>query len=67
MIIRLTKHASDKMLLLGLTRLQVENAIKRGSKFNQTDGYLAVYGYIKVAYKIIDRNVYKIKTVYIMR
>lgn len=67
MIIKLTKHASDKMALLGITKQQIKETIKTGSKFNQTDGYLAVYGYIKVAYKILDKETYLIKTVYITR
>ena len=66
-IIKLTRHAQDKMIFLGVTKEQVKNVILRGSKFKQTDGYLAVYRYLKVAYKIIGKNVYKIKTVYMMR
>lgn len=67
MIIKLTKHAADKMVLLGITKQQIKNTIIRGSKFNQTDGYLAIYGYIKVAYKIIGKDIYLIKSVYITR
>ncbi|MEK6841230.1 MAG: DUF4258 domain-containing protein [Nanoarchaeota archaeon] len=66
-IIKLTKHAQDKMIFLGITKEQIKNAILRGSKFKQTDGYLAVYSYLKVAYKIIEKDVYKIKTIYIAR
>ena len=65
MILKLTKHAQDKMILLGITKEQIKNTIKMGSKFKQTDGYLAVHGYIKVAYKIINKEIYKIKTVYV--
>ena len=39
-------------------------AIERGSKFRQGDGYLARYGYIKVAYRKLGKSVYKIKTVF---
>ena len=67
MLIKLTKHAQDKMMLLGITKEQIKNAMLKGSKFKQTDGYLAVYTYLKVAYKIIDKDIYKIKTVYIER
>jgi len=67
MIIKITKHAQDKMIFLGITKDQIKNAILRGSKFKQTDGYLAVYGYIKVAYKIIGKDIYKIKTVYMVK
>ena len=65
MILKLTKHAQDKMILLGIIKEQIRNTIKMGSKFKQTDGYLAVHGYIKVAYKIINKEIYKIKTVYV--
>ena len=65
--IKLTKHAQDKMIFLGVTKDQVKNTILRGSKFKQTDGYLAIHGYLKVAYKIIGKNIYKIKTVSIER
>jgi hypothetical protein len=66
-ILKLTKHAQDKMAFLGITKEQIKNTIERGSKFKQRDGYLAVYRYLKVAYKIVDKEVYKIKTVYIIR
>ena len=67
MIIKITKHAQDKMIFLGITKDQIKNAILRGSKFKQTDGYLAIYGYLKVAYKIIGKDVYKIKTVFVVK
>ncbi|MBW3002498.1 hypothetical protein KY338_05060 [Candidatus Woesearchaeota archaeon] len=41
----------------------IKEAIKKGSKIKQTDGLLAVYGYIEVAYKKIGPDTYKIKTV----
>jgi len=66
-ILKLTRHAQDKMIFLGMTKEQIKNTILKGSKFRQTDGYLAVYSYLKVAYKIIGKDVYKIKTVYIVR
>ena len=65
--VKLTRHAQDKMLLLGIIKEQIKNAILRGSKFKQTDGYLTVYSYLKVAYRIIEKDVYKVKTVYIVR
>jgi len=63
--LKITKHANDKMMWFDITEEQVKRAILRGSKFKQTDGHLAVYGYLKVAYKKIGKNAYKIKTVYI--
>ena len=48
----------------GITKGQVEIALKRGSKFKQTDGFLAKYSYYSVAYKV-KGNKYIIKTVYV--
>lgn len=63
--LKITKHAHDKMLWLGVTEGQVKEAVTRGSQFKQTDGLLARYRYLNVAYKKLEENVYKIKTVYI--
>ncbi len=57
------KHAVKMMAERGITKEQVELALKRGSKFKQTDGLLVKYSYFAVAYKIIN-NKYIIKTVY---
>ena len=65
MIIILSKHAKDKMVLLGITKEQIKNVIIRGSKFKQTDGYLAVYTYINVACKKLRQDTYYIKTIYV--
>ena len=63
--LKITKHANDKMLWLGISEEDIKRTILRGSKFKQTDGYLTIYTYIKVAYKKLNKNVYKIKTVMI--
>ena len=63
----ITKHATEKMLWLGVSKQQVAEAIVKGSKFNQTDGFLASYKYLRVAYKKLGRNSYKVKTVYVER
>jgi len=63
--LKITKHANDKMMWLGISKEDIKKAILRGSKFKQTDGYLAIYTYLKVAYKKLDENLYKIKTVII--
>ena len=65
MRIKLTKHSDDKRILEGITIEQIKTAIKRGSITKQTDGYLAHYAYIKVAYKKIGEDTYKIKTVFV--
>lgn len=61
----ITKHAKEKMALHGISKEQVKVAIIHGAKVNQTDGFLASYTYIKVAYKKIDEKTYKIKTVFV--
>lgn len=43
---------------------QIREVIKKGAKIKQTDGFLARYGCIKVAYKMIKEK-YIIKTVII--
>ena len=53
------------MVIHGITKEQIKITIERGAKSKQTDGYLASFTYIKVAYKIIEKNCYKIKTVFI--
>ncbi len=62
--IEITKHAADKMVIEGISIGQICEALDRGSKFQQTEGYLAVYTYFSVAYKKVG-NKYRIKTVFI--
>ena len=66
MIIQISKHAKEKMDIEGIDEEQLRRAIKMGSKSRQTDGYLATYTYIKVAYKKRG-DVYRIKTVFVDR
>lgn len=65
MHILMTKHAKDKQILLGINIQEIKDAIKRGAKIKQTDSYLASYGYLRVAYKTIGKEIYKVKTVFI--
>ena len=60
-----SKHANDKRILYGLTKEQIDRAIKRGATVKQTDGYLAAYREIKIAYKKLNKEIYYIKTIYI--
>ncbi len=60
----LTKHAQERMDLNGITEDQIRMTIQRGAKSPQTEGFLAVYSYIRVAYKIVNDK-YIIKTVMI--
>lgn len=61
--LKITKHARFKMLELGINKNQIKEAIKRGSKFRQTEGLLAKYQWLAVAYRKIGKDYYKIKTV----
>lgn len=61
----LTKHAKERMAEKAITKDMIITAIKMGAQFKQTDGYLASYSYIKVAYKKLGEECYKIKTVYV--
>ena len=63
----ITNHARDKMHIEGIEKEQIKMCIERGAKFKQTDGFLAVYTYIQVAYKIISKDVYLIKTVMVKK
>ncbi len=59
----ITQHARDKMHIEGIDKEQIITAIRRGAKTKQTGGFLTVYTYIRVAYKIIGKDTYLIKTV----
>ena len=63
--LKISKHANDKMMWLGITEEQVKKTIVSGAKFNQTDGFLAKYTYISVAYKKLSEDYYLVKTVFI--
>ncbi len=64
-MLKITQHAKEKMILLGISKEQVKKAIQCGAKIKQTDGHLASYAYLKVAYRQIGENYYKIKTVFV--
>lgn len=59
-----TRHAQEKMHVEGISVQQIIEALERGSKYQQTDGFLAAYSYYSVAYKKIGSK-YLIKTVFI--
>ncbi len=63
--LKITRHAKEKMVLHGIASEQIKRVILFGAKNKQTDGYLASYTYIRVAYKAIGENYYKIKTVFV--
>lgn len=61
----ITQHARDKMIARGIDEEQIKRVIKYGSTVRQTEGYLANYTYMSVAYKKLKDGRYKIKTVII--
>tara|TARA_Y100000310_G_scaffold341246_1_gene439796 strand:- start:1663 stop:1869 length:207 start_codon:yes stop_codon:yes gene_type:complete len=63
--LQITYHAKERMVMHGISKEQIKNAIKRGAKVKQTEGYLASYTYLKVAYRKIGKNIYKVKTVFV--
>ena len=67
MMIKITSHAICKMYEEGITEDMIREAIQKGARFKQTDGCLAVYRYYSVAFKVIGKEAYKIKTVFLNR
>ncbi|MEK6960480.1 MAG: DUF4258 domain-containing protein [Nanoarchaeota archaeon] len=61
----LTVHAKERMAQHAITKDQIKEAIQKGATIKQTDGYLASYTFLKVAYKRLDEETYKIKTVFV--
>lgn len=59
----LSAHAKKRMAEKAIDKEQIAQAIQRGSKFRQTEGLLAAYRDIEVAYRVLGKNAYKIKTV----
>jgi len=58
----ITKHAHDAMVERGVSIATVRLVLERGSKTVQTDGLLATYGYVSVAYRV-KSGAYVVKTV----
>ena len=52
MIIKLSKHAEEKMIERGIRMNEIEKAISSGSKFiQQPDKIVSEYGYFSVVHK----------------
>ncbi len=58
----ITQHARQQMFNRGIDEDQIKQAIVRGARIKQTDGFKSVYTYIGVCYKIIG-NKHIIKTI----
>ncbi len=65
--LKVTRHAKERMVVHGISLEQVKRAIQQGAKIRQTEGYLASYAYLKVAYRETSEGYYKIKTVFITK
>jgi hypothetical protein len=54
MVLRIlySRHAVQRMVLRGITRAEVETAIKSGSKSRQGDRIVAAYRYFVVVYTV---------------
>ncbi len=52
-------HARQQMFERGVDEEQIKIVIQRGAKVKQTDGYLAIYSYIKVAYRKLEKTYIK--------
>ena len=61
-IIKLTRHAKERMISRGLTTEQIRRAIKMGATIKQTDGYESSYTYYSICWKKTG-DYYKIKTI----
>ena len=64
-ILKITKHARDKMSAFAINKDMITTAIKRGSKFkSKGNKFMSVYSFFTVIYQTLGKNVYKIITVY---
>ena len=65
MILKITKHARDKMSALAIDAVMIKTAIKRGSKFKSAGGkFLSVYSFFTVVYRPLGGDAHKIITLY---
>lgn len=47
-----SRHARQRMVLRGISRREVEEAVRLGAKSQQGDHLIAAYRYFEVVYKI---------------
>ena len=52
MNIILTEHAKKRMAQKAITLEQIKRVITQGAKIRQTDGFLAAYAWLEVAYVV---------------
>jgi len=62
--VKFTQHAAEQLLERGITKAEVIRAVQRGSRVQQKDGWLAIFGGIAVAYRKTNKGRYLVKTVF---
>ncbi len=55
-----SQHARQRMLLRGISRAEVEEAIRAGSKSRQERRIVATYRYFSVVYVLVGQKCYVI-------
>jgi len=62
--VKFTQHAAEQMLERGITKSEVIRVMQRGSRIQQKEGWLVVFGGVAVAYRKINKDTYRVKTVF---
>jgi len=52
-----SQHAVERMILRGITRNEVESAIRSGSKSRQGDRIVVAYRYFEVVYVVRGKDI----------
>ena len=55
-----SRHAVERMVLRGISRREVEVAIRLGSKSRQGDRIVAAYRYFEVVYIVLEKRIFVI-------
>ena len=58
--VRYSKHAVQRMVLRGISRVEVEDAIRLGTKTRQQGRIVAAYRYFEVVYVVRGTRVFVI-------
>ncbi|HLD04347.1 MAG TPA: DUF4258 domain-containing protein [Candidatus Nanoarchaeia archaeon] len=62
--VKFTQHAAEQMLERGITKSEVIRVMQRGSRIQQKEGWLVVFAGMGVAYRKINKDTYRVKTVF---
>ena len=55
-----SRHAVERMVLRGISRREVEAAIRSGSKSRQRDRIIAAYRYFEAVYIVLEKRIFVI-------